>query len=107
MESGTGTFEERMARFFPSTGRALFFNFAAMSLGFGTLMTSVVPPLIRFGGLVTLAMAVSFLASIMVMPAMAKLFRPRFLGFPTLSKEMGREAYLEPAYVVSTIEEGR
>lgn len=61
MESGTGTFEERMARFFPSTGRALFFNFAAMSLGFGTLMTSVVPPLIRFGGLVTLAMAVSFL----------------------------------------------
>ncbi|MBH0178539.1 MAG: RND family transporter [Nitrospira sp.] len=107
MESGTGTFEERMARFFPSTGRALFFNFAAMSLGFGTLMTSVVPPLIRFGGLVTLAMAVSFLASIMVMPAMAKLFRPRFLGFPTLSKEMGREAYLEPAYVVSTIEEKR
>ncbi|MDN5941158.1 MAG: MMPL family transporter [Nitrospira sp.] len=107
MESGTGTFEERMTRFFPSTGRALFFNFAAMSLGFGTLMTSVVPPLIRFGGLVTVAMAVSFLASIMVMPAMATLFRPRFLGFPTLSKAIDREAHLEPAYSVSTVEERR
>ncbi|MCI0399975.1 MAG: MMPL family transporter [Gammaproteobacteria bacterium] len=107
MESGTGTFDERMAKFFPSTGRALFFNFAAMSLGFGTLMTSVVPPLIHFGGLVTLAMAVSFLASIMVMPAMAKLFRPRFLGFSTLPEETDRQAHLEPAYSVSTVEERR
>jgi hypothetical protein len=78
-----------------------------MSLGFGTLMTSVVPPLIRFGGLVTLAMAVSFLASMMVMPAMAKLFRPRFLGFSTLPEAIDRDADLEPAYVVSTIEERR
>ena len=59
MQSGTGTFEERMAQLFPSTGRALFFNFAAMSLGFGTLMISVVPPLVRFG-VVAVAMAVSF-----------------------------------------------
>lgn len=107
MQSGTGTFEERMAQLFPSTGRALFFNFAAMSLGFGTLMTSVVPPLIRFGGLVTVAMAVSFLASIMVMPAMAKLFRPRFLGFASLPEEIAQEKPLEPAYSVSTVKERR
>jgi predicted RND superfamily exporter protein len=107
MQSGTGTFEERMAQLFPSTGRALFFNFAAMSLGFGTLMTSVVPPLVRFGGLVTVAMAVSFLASIMVMPAMAKLFRPRFLGFPSLPEEITQETPLEPAYSISTVEERR
>ena len=107
MQSGTGTFEERMAQLFPSTGRALFFNFAAMSLGFGTLMTSVVPPLVRFGGLVTVAMAVSFLASIMVMPAMAKLFRPRFLGFPSLPEEIAQDKPLEPAYSVSTVEKGR
>ncbi len=105
MESGTGTFEERMSQLFPSTGRALFFNFAAMSLGFGTLMISVVPPLVRFGGLVTVAMTVSFLASIMVMPAMAKLFRPRFLGFRILPEEIQQEAHLEPAYSISTVEE--
>jgi predicted RND superfamily exporter protein len=105
MESGTGTFEERMSQLFPSTGRALFFNFAAMSLGFGTLMISVVPPLVRFGGLVTVAMTVSFLASIMVMPAMAKLFRPRFLGFRTLPEEIQQEAHLEPAYSISIVEE--
>jgi uncharacterized protein len=107
MQSGTGTFEERMAQFFPSTGRALFFNFAAMSLGFGTLMTSVVPPLIRFGGLVTVAMAVSFLASIMVMPAMAKLFHPRFLGFAPLPEEIAQGKSLEQAYSLSTVEERR
>jgi uncharacterized protein len=105
MQSGTGTFEERMAKFFPSTGRALFFNFAAMSLGFGTLMTSVVPPLIRFGGLVTVAMTVSFLASIMVMPAMAKLFRPRFLGFVPAPDEVTQEQLLEPAYSISVVEQ--
>lgn len=107
MQSGTGTFEERMAQLFPSTGRALFFNFAAMGLGFGTLMTSVVPPLVSFGGLVTVAMTVSFLASIMVMPAMAKLFRPRFLGFAPLPEEVAQNKPLEPAYSVSTIEKGR
>jgi predicted RND superfamily exporter protein len=94
-----------MSQLFPSTGRALFFNFAAMSLGFGTLMISVVPPLVRFGGLVTVAMTVSFLASIMVMPAMAKLFRPRFLGFRTLPEEIQQEAHLEPAYSISIVEE--
>jgi predicted RND superfamily exporter protein len=107
MQSGTGTFEERMAQLFPSTGRALFFNFAAMGLGFGTLMTSVVPPLVSFGGLVTVAMTVSFLASIMVMPAMAKLFRPRFLGFAPLPEEVAQDKPLEPAYSVSTVEKGR
>jgi uncharacterized protein len=107
MRSGTGTFEERMAHFFPSTGRALFFNFLAMSLGFGTLMISAVPPLIRFGSLVAVAMAVSFLASITVMPALAKVFRPRFLGFETPVQEAAQTVQLKPVYSVSTMKEGR
>ena len=107
MRSGAGTFEERMVHFFPSTGRALFFNFLAMSLGFGTLMISAVPPLIRFGALVAVAMAVSFLASITVMPALATVFRPRFLGFETPDQEADQAVQLNPVLSVSTMKEGR
>ena len=107
MRSGTGTFEERMVHFFPSTGRALFFNFLAMTLGFGTLMISAVPPLIRFGALVAMAMAVSFLASVTVMPALATVFRPHFLGFETPDQEAAQAVQLSPVLSVSPMKEGR
>ncbi|NJL17865.1 MAG: MMPL family transporter [Nitrospira sp.] len=96
-----------MAQLFASTGRALFFNFAAMSLGFGMLATSAVPPLIRFGSLVAVAMAASFLASITVMPALAKLLRPRFLGFETPAQEAPQAVQLNPVLSGSPIKEGR
>lgn len=78
-----------------------------MSLGFGTLMISAVPPLIRFGSLVAVAMAVSFLASITVMPALATMFRPRFLGFATSDQEAAQAVQLNPVLSVSTMKEGR
>ncbi|MGE0642864.1 MAG: RND family transporter [Nitrospira sp.] len=107
MRSGTGSFEERMVQLFASTGRALFFNFAAMSLGFGMLATSAVPPLIRFGSLVAVAMAASFLASITVMPALATMLRPRFLGFETSDQEATQAVQRNPVLSVSTMKEGR
>ncbi len=81
IRSRQGTFDERLADLFPSTGRALFFNFAALAFGFLVLTTSEVPPLIKFGMLVAVAVTTSFIASMTILPALGKLLKPAFL-FP-------------------------
>lgn len=72
--------EESILRLFPSTGRALLFNFLALMLGFGVLSVSKVVVLQEFGVIVALAVTVSFFASLTLLPAIAKVFKPRFLG---------------------------
>ena len=64
---------------YPSTGRALLFNFAALALGFGVLSTSKVVVLQEFGMLVAVAIATSFLTSMTLLPALIKVFRPSFM----------------------------
>ncbi len=66
---------------YPSTGRALLFNFIALALGFGVLATSKVVVLQEFGLLVAVAITTSFFTSLTLLPALVKLFKPRFLGF--------------------------
>jgi len=73
------TIDEAITALYPSTGRALFFNFLALSLGFGVLISSEVVPLIRFGTLVAVAVSVSFLASMTVLPALIKVIEPNFV----------------------------
>ncbi len=73
------TIDEAITRLYPSTGRALFFNFLALALGFGVLISSEVVPLIRFGTLVAVAVSVSFLASMTVLPALIKVIEPDFV----------------------------
>ena len=73
------SFEETIAELFPSTGRALLFNFLAIGLGFGVLMFSDVVPLFRFGAIVLLAISVSFVASMSLLPALIKVMRPNFI----------------------------
>lgn len=75
----TGSVEDRLIELFPSTGRALFFNFAAIALGFSALISSDVPPLINFGALVAIAIATSFIASMTVLPALVTVLGPDFL----------------------------
>ena len=70
---------EAISTLYPSTGRALFFNFLALALGFGVLITSEVVPLIRFGTLVAVAVSVSFFASITVLLALVKVMEPDFI----------------------------
>ena len=72
--------DESIVALFPSTGRALLFNFLALALGFGVLATSKVVVLQEFGAIVALAVTVSFLSSLTLLPAIAKVFQPRFLG---------------------------
>lgn len=74
------TIDEAIEMLYPSTGRALLFNFTALTLGFGVLTTSEVVPLTRFGALVGVAVTSSFLASMTLLPALIKLLKPRFLG---------------------------
>lgn len=66
---------------YPSTGRALLFNFLAVFIGFGVLGLSHVPPLSKLGILIAFAVLVSFVASMTVLPALIKLLKPRFMGF--------------------------
>ncbi len=79
LASRSGSFDARLADLFPSTGRALFFNFAALVLGFLVLTTSEVPPLIKFGVLVAVAVSTSFVASMTILPVLGKLLKPAFL----------------------------
>jgi len=75
------TIDEAITALYPSTGRALLFNFAALTLGFGVLTTSEVVPLTRFGALIAVAVTSSFIASMTILPALIKVLKPRFIGF--------------------------
>jgi len=71
--------DEALALLYPSTGRALLFSFAALLFGFGVLSISEVPPLRKFAFLVGVAVTISFVTSMTVLPAMVKLVNPGFL----------------------------
>ena len=64
--------------FYKSAGRALLFNFLALALGFSVLMVSSVPPLSKFGFLVAVAVTVSFIGSMTLLPAIVLITRPKF-----------------------------
>ena len=70
---------EAYTEFYKSAGRALLFNLLALALGFSVLMTSSVPPLSQFGFLVAVAVLVSFVASMTLLPAIIVLIKPSFL----------------------------
>lgn len=71
--------DQALEDLYPSTGRALLFNVSAVTLGFGSNMISSIPPFIQFGVLITVCVATSFLASVTLLPAMIKKFRPQFI----------------------------
>jgi len=61
------------------TGRALFFTAFVVAVGFLLLCVSQFRTLVRFGLLIGLGMAVSFLASVLVLPAVVAVLKPRFV----------------------------
>ncbi|HSN72173.1 MAG TPA: MMPL family transporter, partial [Steroidobacteraceae bacterium] len=54
----------------PPVARACFFNSAALGVGFAVLLVSDLPTLTRFGGLVALAAVASYLAALVIVPAL-------------------------------------
>lgn len=62
-------FQSMLKDFYAGTGRALMFNYMAIAFGFGVLMSSKVPSLNTFGGIVVTAVSASFIFSLVVLPA--------------------------------------
>lgn len=75
----SGDLDRAMEELYLTTGRALLFNFLAIAGGFGVLISSKVVPLNNFGLIVVLSVTTSFFASITLLPALVKIFRPRFM----------------------------
>ena len=54
---------------FPTSTRACLINAAALGIGFSVLMTSELPPIFKFGLLITIAAAASFIVGLIVISA--------------------------------------
>jgi len=93
IKKGGRSIDEAITELYPSTGRALLFNFAALTLGFGVLTTSEVVPLTRFGAMVGIAVSSSFIASMTILPALIKVIKPRFIG---LTREVSAPTKPQP-----------
>lgn len=72
--------EEALVSLYPSIGRALLFNVMALILGFGVNIISKAPPWHDFGWLSIIMIAAAFLGSLTLLPAMIKIFKPKFLS---------------------------
>tara|TARA_R110001583_G_scaffold175692_1_gene330335 strand:+ start:3477 stop:6656 length:3180 start_codon:yes stop_codon:yes gene_type:complete len=71
--------QELVSQLYASTGRALLFNYLAVAFGFGVLIISKVVPLNNFGTIVVLSVTMSFIASLLLVPALVMVFKPAFL----------------------------
>ena len=83
--------DQTLLALFPSTGRALLFNFLTLASGFGILIISKVVILQEFGICVALSITISFLASLMLLPAIAKTFKPQFLGYTKANDDLNTD----------------
>jgi len=75
-----GDWDKTLIALYPLTGRALFFNYIAIALGFGVLTASQVVPLTNFGLIVLISVSTSFFASMSLLPALIKTFKPNFIS---------------------------
>ena len=66
---------DALVRDIKGTARACFFNAAALGLGFSVMLFSQLPTLNRFGGLISLAAVSSFVAALLMTPALFKALR--------------------------------
>ncbi len=80
---GLGTTPQEMLQAAIATattaGQAIMYNAIAVAAGFLVLMFSLFVPLIRLGGLVALVMGTTSLGSIILLPVLASLLKPKFL----------------------------
>lgn len=60
----------------------------ALAAGFAVLTVATFRPVVYFGGLTSLAMAVTPLAALFLLPSVLNLFRPRFLASPLSAADL-------------------
>lgn len=70
------SFDVAVVRFYETTGRALFVNWACLFFGFEVLLISELPTLFRFGLLTMTALAGGFLLALTVLPPLIKVTEP-------------------------------
>jgi len=76
----SATLEEAVLRALATAGKAVLFVSSAVSVGYATLMLSGFRVHMQLGGLVALAMIVSSLGALIVLPAIVLVARPAFLA---------------------------
>lgn len=79
-KQSNGDWDKALLNLYPTTGRALFFNYLAIACGFGVLISSQVVPLTNFGLIVVVSVSTSFLASLSLLPALIKVTKPKFIA---------------------------
>lgn len=84
-----GNLSQAMDVLYLTTGRALLFNFLAIAGGFAVLISSKVVPLNNFGLIVVLSVTTSFFASMTLLPALVKVFKPAFMEPVEASRQAG------------------
>jgi hypothetical protein len=80
--------EEVAMRVFMIGGKPILFDMISNILGFSVLMFSAFLPVRYFGWLISLTMVSVGVATLLVMPALIAVFRPRFLMSRTLAPSM-------------------
>ncbi|MEM8682511.1 MAG: outer membrane lipoprotein-sorting protein [Pseudomonadota bacterium] len=88
-------------RALPSVARACFFNSAALGIGFSVLLVSDLPTLSRFGGLVSLATLTSYLAALVIVPALFVAERDWFGGSTWPRRGVGYPVLLLALFVAA------
>lgn len=99
----SGDTDRVLSEFYPSTGRALLFNFLAISCGFGVLISSQVVPLANFGVIVALSVSTSFIASMTLLPALIKVFQPAFMNSSQEGDQVSNLGLIRAVVAVLTI----
>ena len=106
-----GDMSQALQKLYPSTGRALFFNYLAIAGGFGVLISSKVVPLNNFGTIVVISVTTSFFASMSLLPALIKVFQPKFItGIKTkkvnTQPHKGKRTVLASVFMMATVISG-
>ena len=76
-------FDDAVVKFYETTGRALFVNWACLFFGFEILLISELPTIFRFGMLTMATLAGGFLLSLVILPALYKVTEPLNARFDT------------------------
>jgi predicted RND superfamily exporter protein len=87
-----GTLDEALTRTVLSSGKAIIFVSSAIALGYATLCLSGFAFHEQLGGLVALAMVVSSLTAVVLLPAILVGTRPKFLSSIEVPAEVERQA---------------
>lgn len=80
-----------------TVGQAIMYNAIAVAIGFLVLMASNFMPLIRLGGLVALTMMTTSLGSLIFLPVLLVLLKPKFIGGIPVEETVAQETIVGAA----------